>query len=122
MRTLGIAAVISQAAWEWDIPHILLLVLALAAAIAFVVWVISTGVAVGMRSPTPTDTRNDYVPPSGFPVVQAESGDGPGRFRIAGVDRTSGADVTDHIAAESAANARVKAELRGIVVTKVERV
>jgi hypothetical protein len=58
----------------------------------------------------------------GFPVKVITPADGPGRFRVIGVDRESTLDVTDYITADSEANAKVKAELRGIVVTRIDRV
>jgi hypothetical protein len=46
---------------------------------------------------------------------------GPGRFKVTGVDRQTRMDTVWHCQAENEANARVKAELEGIVVTAVER-
>jgi len=51
--------------------------------------------------------------------VTAEGGSG--RYQIIGVDRITKRDVTDFIEAISAENAKAKAELSGIVVTRVER-
>ena len=48
--------------------------------------------------------------------------DGEGRFRVVGVDRKTGMDTTWYTHAASAANAKVKGELQGIVVTQVTRV
>lgn len=56
----------------------------------------------------------------GFPV-QVQSDNRPGTFLVIGVDRESGLDVRDYIKAESPANAKVKAELKGVVVTEVQR-
>ena len=56
-----------------------------------------------------------------FPVVSAEP-DGPGAYRIVGVDKTSRADRELTVEAASRANAQVKAELEGIVVTNVTKV
>ena len=47
--------------------------------------------------------------------------DGPGRFRVHGVDRQTGEDVVREVEAASSANAKAKAELQGIAVTGVER-
>ncbi len=44
-----------------------------------------------------------------------------GRFRVSGVDKESGFDTSMVIDAESEANAKVKAELKGIVVTSVAK-
>ena len=57
--------------------------------------------------------------PMGFPVLPPT--DGPGRFRVAGVRRDTREDAVFTCEADSAANARVKAELDGIVVTDVKR-
>jgi hypothetical protein len=58
-------------------------------------------------------------PPSrALPVV---IDDGPGTFEVSGVDKESGMDVTEYVTASSPANARVKAELKGVVVTKLQR-
>jgi hypothetical protein len=47
---------------------------------------------------------------------------GPGRFRVSGVDRETRMDCAQYYDAESEQNAKVKAELDGIVVTDVARV
>jgi len=54
----------------------------------------------------------EYSPPT----------DGPGCYRIAGVDRSTKNDITRDLHADSPANAKVKAELDGIVVTSVTKV
>ncbi|MGA2439608.1 MAG: hypothetical protein ABSH08_01500 [Tepidisphaeraceae bacterium] len=54
----------------------------------------------------------DYSPPT----------DGPGRYRIQGVDRGTEQDAILDIQADSAANAKVKAELAGIIVTSVTKI
>lgn len=51
----------------------------------------------------------------GFPVQPVS-----GRFRVKGVDRESKMDCSSYYVADSEANARVKAELDGMVVTSVE--
>lgn len=47
--------------------------------------------------------------------------DGDGDFEIVGVDKESGFDTTWRVHAMSPANAKVKAELEGIIVTSVKR-
>jgi hypothetical protein len=42
------------------------------------------------------------------------------RFKIVGVNRATGADVTTYVSAATPANARAKAELKGIVVPEVQ--
>lgn len=47
---------------------------------------------------------------------------GFGRFRVAGVDRESGFDTELLIDANSTDNAKIKAELKGMVVSRVSRI
>jgi len=47
--------------------------------------------------------------------------DGPGRYRIHGVDRNTKNDVVRDIEADSAANAKVKAEVNDIIVTSITK-
>lgn len=55
--------------------------------------------------------------PPAFPVTSFG-----GRYKVTGVDRESGLDTTWYCQADSPANAHVKAELQGIIVTNVEPV
>ena len=50
-----------------------------------------------------------------------EIGTGPGNYRVVGVVRSTGTDTKMHLYAESPANAKVKAELRGVIVTDIEK-
>ncbi len=64
--------------------------------------------------------------PSGFPIPTTTMGipilpDGPGQYRIQGVHRETKMDISKYIQADSAANARVKAELDDIVVTSITK-
>jgi hypothetical protein len=104
--------------------HVVLFIMVMIGALAFIVWIISLGVSKGVRSAQspPPAVLGGIDPRSAFPVVAEEVSDRPGKFRISGVDKQTGMDVTDHVTADSAANAKVKAELRGIVVTRIERV
>ncbi len=52
----------------------------------------------------------------------APTTDGPGRFALYGVDRETAMDTRIVIDADSADNAKVKAELRGVLVTRIERI
>lgn len=45
----------------------------------------------------------------------------PGRFRVVGVDAESGSDTAVYVDAWNEDNARIKAELKGVIVTKVTR-
>jgi hypothetical protein len=62
-------------------------------------------------------TRRPSGPPAGFPVQSI----GPGRYRISGVDKNTRADTTWFCEADNPDNAKIKAELEGIIVTRVER-
>ena len=73
---------------------------------------------VQFREPTMLD-RSDLAELAD--IVSPVERDGPGKFRIRGVDRKTRMDTTWYCEAESAENARVKGELEGIVVTAVER-
>jgi hypothetical protein len=55
--------------------------------------------------------------PSAFPVQPL----GPGRFKVTGVHKDTRQDMTWYCEADSAENAKVKAELEGIIVTRIER-
>lgn len=57
---------------------------------------------------------------SGAQIAPAD--DGPGMFRVVGVKREDGSDTVTEIQAQSMANAKVKAELAGLVVTDVTRI
>jgi hypothetical protein len=65
--------------------------------------------------------RHDYP---GVTVIPQYSPpiDGPGRYRIQGVSEASKEDVAIDVEADSQANAKVKAELDGIVVTAIEKI
>ena len=66
-------------------------------------------------------SRPPRLPPA-FPVIPApDQQDGPGNYRVAGVDRNTRQDREIVIEAQSRANAQVKAELDGIVVTHITR-
>jgi hypothetical protein len=56
----------------------------------------------------------------GFPLPAQP--DGPGSYRVIGVDRATREDKDITIEAASSDNPRVNAELEGIVVTEVRRV
>ncbi len=76
--------------------------------IALIIVLIRAGVKGGMQSTTSKPA----------PAVI----DGPGKFKVDGIDRDSRMDTTMHVVANSIANARAKAELEGVVVTAVTRV
>jgi hypothetical protein len=54
----------------------------------------------------------------GFPIAMPA---GPGRFKVSGVKRDTRQDVVWHCDADGPANAQVKAESEGIIVTRIER-
>jgi hypothetical protein len=70
----------------------------------------------------PVVREADVVPVaarSGPAVPVQEIGRGPGRYRIVGVVAATGTDIQMYLHAETPANAKVKAELKGVVVTDV---
>jgi hypothetical protein len=76
--------------------------------------------------PSAETNSESAVRPPGFPVVTvipdyAPPIDGPGHYHIEGVDRNTKNDITRDIHADSLANAKVKAELDGIIVTSVTK-
>jgi hypothetical protein len=56
-----------------------------------------------------------------FPIVPTAEADGPGTYRVVGVDKSTRADREMTIDAASRANAQVKAELEGLIVTAVTK-
>jgi hypothetical protein len=96
-------------------------------ATVFIVCIIASfGVAIGIgvRRAIRLDrsTESDgalRTPASGaFPVTVLTAGS-TRRYRIVGVDSQTRADPGFHIEAATAANAKVKAELAGVIVTEV---
>jgi hypothetical protein len=67
------------------------------------------------------DAHPTSQPQSAPPLPPPVPASGPGQFKISGVDRVTKQDRVWHGQADSPANARVKAELEGIIVTAVER-
>jgi hypothetical protein len=73
-----------------------------------------------------TSLRSESSGPSGQKSVSSvqaqpeqQQASGPTRFRVVGVDRESKYDTELVVVAQSAANAKVKAELEGVIVTDV---
>ncbi|MGA2439609.1 MAG: hypothetical protein ABSH08_01505 [Tepidisphaeraceae bacterium] len=100
----------------------------LAGAIGLLIVIIKFAVKGAIR-----ETRDDAMPglhsiphPPGFPVVTRDAqyavpADGPGQYRIQGVHRQSKMDISKYIQADSAANAKIKAELEDIVLSSVTK-
>ncbi len=59
---------------------------------------------------------------SGFPVAPSSFPAGPAEYKVYGVDRQTRMDRVWTCMADSPENARVKGDLEGIVVTRVERI
>jgi hypothetical protein len=76
--------------------------------------------ALGISAAVIIVARSRRREPRGFPVFPIGDQDGPGTYRITGVDRQTRADREITIDAASRENAIVKAELDGIVVTRAE--
>jgi len=69
--------------------------------------------------PRPRTYGFPVVPRPALPVQDGQ--DGPGRYRIVGVDCDTGEDVELHVDALTMANAKVKAELKGVIVTQIRK-
>jgi hypothetical protein len=84
-------------------------------------------VRVALRHHRATHRPKVKESPTAFPVVADPvpalpiSNDGPGRYRIVGVVAATGTDTKMFVEAETLANAKVKAELRGVVVTEIAK-
>ena len=92
--------------------------------IALITYVVKSLLAE-WRPSTETNSESAVRPPS-LPVVTVipdytPPTDGPGRYRIKGVHRNTKKDATVEFLAESVTNAKVKAELDGIVVTSITK-
>jgi hypothetical protein len=97
----------------------------------WVIWIlILLAIMVGidrLRGQKPGFRWSNYEPPPPRPRTPPPPKpsppiDGPGKFRIEGVDRATKMDTVWHVDAASEGNARAKAELEGIIVTRVDRV
>jgi hypothetical protein len=86
------------------------------------IWLISIALVVagGVAMAIILNARARKREPRGFPVVPIGDQDGPGTYRITGVDRQTRADREITLEADSRDNAIVKAELDRIVVTRAE--
>ena len=96
----------------WPSPfELILLILILLIVIGLPIFVLT----IGMRL-----SRTKRL--QAFPIAPAEPPDGPGKYRVIGVDKSTRGDRELTLEAASRANAQVKAELEGIVVTNVTKV
>ena len=87
-------------------PFELILVIMLLAVPAALVLLVLRG-----KRPRPTQPA--------FPVMIPAAADGPGKYRVVGVDKATRADRELTVEAASRDNAQVKAELEGVIVTSV---
>lgn len=85
-------------------------------------WVVAFIWAYTNARPTERPSIPRPVTLTAPPPGSDEWGDLPGTFEVLGVDRDTELDSRMRIDADSPDNARVKAELRGMVVTKVRRI
>lgn len=77
--------------------------------IAFILYLI---VKYGVRAGSRLDNE-DESPPIARPT-------GRGVYVVGGVDRATGADKSLHLIADTAANAKAKGQLKGMIVTSVD--
>jgi hypothetical protein len=108
-----------------DVADLFIWCIGIAIGAAIVIWIISAGVRMGLQSSrqdTPIAARTSQPPPSAFHVIPAAMPvpSSPGRFKVTGVDRETRMDCIQFYEALGPDNANVKAELDGIVVTRVE--
>ena len=76
-------------------------------------------VSAGVTHANQRRQRDRDRPPEWSYQPPDEDDTGPKRYKVTGVDRETKMETTEYILAESEANARVKAELDGVVVTGV---
>jgi hypothetical protein len=115
--------------WLFPLLNLLLLLGVISAIILIIKYAVKSGMREAQNPPSPiplAQTHGTALRPAGFPVVTvvpeySPPTDGPGRYRVQGVNRNTEKDETLEILAESAANAKVKAELKGIVVTGITK-
>jgi hypothetical protein len=110
--------------WLGILCGLILLSSVVALIIALITYVVKSLLAE-WRPSAESNSESNARPP-GFPVVTVipdynPPTDGPGHYRIEGVDRNTKNDVTRDVQADSLANAKVKAELDGIVVTSITK-
>lgn len=106
-----------------ELRAFLIPLLYLAAILAVVAWVISFAIRSALKHREGSSPHLPHVSQArsmNYDESKVQT-DGPGRYMIVGVDRESKMDTTWHVQASSAANAKAKAELEGIVVTDVRR-
>jgi hypothetical protein len=92
-----------------------------------VVWVISATTRARIhkewgRSPAPSPRPSPTPSLTVREERDVKLAELPGRFQIIGVDRESKLDTTWTVNADNEANAKVKAELEGIIVTRIRRI
>ncbi len=69
---------------------------------------------IAQPSPDDPDEQDDTIPLANLRTSVR-------KWKVSGVEKVTGNDATWFIDAESRANAKVKAELKGMIVTAVER-
>ena len=87
--------------------------------VSFFIWATKQGVSAGVTHANQRRQRDRDRPPEWSYQPPDEDDTGPKRYKVTGVDRETKMETTEYILAESEANARVKAELDGVVVTGV---
>jgi hypothetical protein len=94
--------------------------LEVAAVAAVIIWIISFAVRSALKH---RETASlSHLPPGKPPAPPLPvHPNGPGKFKVSGVDRETKLDTSWVCMADSEANARVKAELEGIIVTSIMR-
>ena len=104
--------------------------LGIAAAAGFIIWCTyfalrsakARGRRAAQRSPHPPEPQTEFIPLTLASTLEPLAPTGqPGTFLVKGVGRESGRDIKELVSARSPADAKAKAESRGVAVTSVER-
>ena len=110
--------------WLFPLRNFMLILGAIGVVILIIKYAVKTGIREAQDPEFPK--MQPIARQHGFPVVTripdySPPTDGPGRYRINGVNRTTKKDATLDIDADSLANAKIKAELDGVIVTSVTK-
>jgi hypothetical protein len=97
-----------------------LLLWALVAAV--LIWAISFAIRSALRHQSQSGVGMSARNSIAQALAEDPIGNEPGTFEVFGVEKSTGNDTRQTITAESPVNARVKAELGGMVVTSIRRI
>lgn len=90
-----------------------------------IIWIVSATTRAKIKKDWGQPAPRGHDPAPSLTVREerdARLGGKPGRYEVIGVDRESKLDTTLVVNADSEANAKVKAELEGIIATQIKRI